>query len=352
MKTKTKNKKLGFFAAGGVAVGQGLEGVLFQFLFIAFAAYIVENHAFGTAVMAIKETLGLILSLAIFGPALFITVIKKFSQKQSWYFIASSVLGTSVGNILYILAVAQAGSSYGVILTALYPIFSMLLIKFLMKEKESWKVWLGAFITVISGMLFLFLPTIFDSDQGFTGKRFIGMLLGLFSAFFWAIEGIFLKKGMNLKIPKNEKHFTNKEIVITRNMFSCLSTYVILMPLMFLFGNSFKFLADIIVDWKGMLIVVSIAVNIVILRIMHIHAIDSIGPKLTATIDTNNFLIPTLLAEFLQFIVLKNSLGDPIFEPVIWWSYLLIIPIAIGVAMVVYFNEDKQPEIIFEKSLE
>ena len=352
MLNKTKNRKLGFFSASGVAIGQGMEGILFQFLFIAFAVKIVENNAFGTAVMAFKETLSIFLSLLIFGPSLFWTVIKKFKQKQSWYFIAASMFGTSVGNILYILAVAQAGSSYGVILTAMYPIFSMLLIKFLLREKENWKVWLGAFITVVSGILFLFLPTVFDSKEGFTGKRFFGMILGLFSALFWAVEGIFLKKGMNLKLPKGVKHFTNSEIVVTRNIFSCLSTYVIIIPIMFSFGNTFTFLNKILFNWQAILIVSSISVNIIILRIMHIHAIDSIGPKLTATIDTNNFLVPTLLAEILQFIPIVNSNNQPIFEPVIWWAYLLIIPIAIGVAMVVYFNEDKEPEIIFEKSLE
>ena len=352
MSTKRKNRKIGFLSAGGVAIGQGLEGILFQFLLVIFTAEIVENNAFGTAVMAFKETISIVLSILIFGPSLFITVIKKFRQKQSLYFVLSSVIGTSVGNILYILAVAQAGSSYGVILTAMYPIFSILLIKFFLKEKENWKVWLGVSISVLSGILFLFLPTILKRGEEVDSKRFIGMILGLLAAFFWAVEGIFLKKGMNLKIPKNKKQFTNKEIVITRNIFSCLSTYIFIIPIMFIFGNSFSHFYSLILDWRAVMIVGSIAINIVILRFFHIYAIEKIGPKLTATIDTNNFLVPTLFAEILQLINLKNSNGEPIFDPVAWWAYFLIIPIAIGVIMVVYFNEDKDPEIIFEKSLE
>jgi len=78
-----KNKKLGFTAAGGVAIGQGLEGIMFQFFFLIFSVGIVQNNAFGTAVMGVKETIGILISLVIFGPSLFTNVLKRIKEKQT-----------------------------------------------------------------------------------------------------------------------------------------------------------------------------------------------------------------------------------------------------------------------------
>ena len=67
-------------------------------------------------------------------------------------------------------------------------------------------------------------------------------------------------------------------------------------------GGPFHHFAQIFSDWKSGLIMLAIAVNILILRYLHVLALEHIGPKLTAIIDTNNFLIPAVFAEVLQFL--------------------------------------------------
>lgn len=44
----------------------------------------------------------------------------------------------------------------------------------------------------------------------------------------------------------------------------------------------------------------AISLNLVVLRNIHLYAISTIGPKFTAMIDTNNFLVPPLLGEVLH----------------------------------------------------
>jgi len=89
------------------------------------------------------------------------------------------------------------------------------------------------------------------------------------------------------------------------------------MPLMMIFGNTFKFYGDIFSDYRTLMITAAISVNIFILRLLHTYALKTIGPKLTATIDTNNFLVPTIFAEFFQFLNLRNSEHELLFQPVV-----------------------------------
>ena len=333
MKTKKQNKK-GIAFATGVAFLQGFEGLIFNlFVLGGFGMLILATPEFSAATLAVKETFTLLITMIIIGPKIVKSVINKMRSKQGVYFILAGSIGTAFGNFFYILGIGLAGSGYGVILTAFYPIFSMLLIKFYNKEKEPKLVWVGVAMSVMSGLLFVTIPVIISGDN-FNINQILGMLMGLFAAFFWAIEGFFIKKGMDYKC---KEEFTTAEIILSRSLSSFVATMILIMPVTMLFGNSFNYFGKILSDWRTILVALLMVTNLIILRFIHIHAISLIGPKLTAIIDSNNFLVPAIFIEFLQFI--PGIVGDSYEKGLVeWWAFLLMIPIAVGVFMVIYFR--------------
>lgn len=341
-----KNQIKGSLAAGFVALTQGAEGILFTLLGLV-AIFSINDFSrdtteFSAAVLGMKEILGVIISCLVFYKYV-IPAFKKARTTKGKWFIISGVL-TGIGNLFYILGIAFAGPSYGVILTALYPVFSMILMKMFFKDTQGWKVWFGVAVAVIGAVAFTLIKTFKDAGD-FEIKTMLGMIFGLIAAFLWAIEGIFIKKGNDIKTKVT---WPNREVVLIRTTSSALTTVVVLMPMSLAFNTStmgtYEIFTNLWTHWEAMLIVLFIAINIVVLRVVHLYAIKTIGPKLTAIIDTNNFLIGPFFAIFLS--MAPGALGA-LFEPIPWFSWLAIIPIIVGVYMVIYFEKtEPQDETI------
>lgn len=345
-----KRKVRGSTAAGFVALLQGMEGILFTLLGLFFIKEVATSPEFAAAELAIKEIFCLSISLIVFAKYAKEAVLSLKTRKGKFFFASGAMTG--IGNLFYILAIAQAGSSYGVILTALYPVFSMILMRFIFKEKQTNMVWFGVAIAVLGGLLFISLPAIID-PSGFGMKTIIGMVLGGLGAFMWALEGILIKKGTDIK----EKHVSAQAMVTTRTSASALITLAVLLPIMASpafrssHNNAYHWFGHIFQN-LGILIVLAISIAIVTLRVIHLYAITTIGPKLTAIIDTNNFLVPAFFNIFLAYTGATYLSGETMFDPIIWWGWLLIIPIFAGVFMVLYFekSEDKTKEIALDKN--
>ncbi|WKX02164.1 DMT family transporter [Candidatus Mycoplasma mahonii] len=342
-----KDKLTGVFSATGVALCQGMEGILIQVFIFVFSSAVLANNAFGGAVMAGKELIGLIIAIAFIGPSTLVSTIKKIRSKEGLFYVLAAILGTTTGNIFFTLSIINAGPTYGVILTALYPIMSILLLKFFIRKKEPLLVWLGVFITILAGLLFLTLPA-FINGSSFSLITLLGMLFGLLAAFFWAFEGVFLKLGMNMK----NRVFVKNEIILTRNIFTTLTTWIFIMPILMIYGNTFLYFVEILSTWEALLIIIAVSINVVLLRYMHLDAIQKIGPKITSIIDTNNFLVPAIAAEFLQYLPNGIDGGSNGFETLPLWSFLLLVPLLIGVLIVIYFNNDANKAEILDKKME
>lgn len=341
-------KTLGVFSAIGVAFTQGFEGI-FVLLFGLIGALAVSMNEpfFAAGTLAAKEIIGIVIILLLFGFKTVKAVIKKIRSKAGLYFVIASSFGTMLGNFLYIVAISMAGSSYGTILTGLYPVFALLLIKLVLKEKESLLVKLGMLISILGGACFIAVPTIVNSGTIQT-KTIVGMIMGALAAFFWAFESLFLKLAVNKEKPG--ENWSQQEIVTLRSMFTLLTTVIVVMPLSLIWGNPFVVFKDIFVHWESLLIIIGIGINIIILRMMHMYAIKTIGNKLTAIIDTNNFLVSPIFSLFLSgipFLVYAASpgegisAGDNLFTLLEnWWAWFFVIPIILGAFMSIYFHED------------
>lgn len=342
----TKKKNKGATAAGFVAFLQGAEGILFSLFGFVFM-YTAMTPSFSAADLGAKEIVCLSITLI-----LFYRHIKKAWQlaktrKGRWYLLSGVM--TATGNLFYIIAVASAGSSYGVVLTAMYPVFSMILMRIIFRDKQRLMAWVGVAVAVIGGLLFLILPSIIHGGD-FGTKQIIGMLLGGIGAFLWAIEGMLIKKGNDIK----ELKVDSRDVVLLRTASSTIVTWVMIMPLFAIPGsvlqgesnphNSYYWFAQIFSHWESVLIVLVTASSVAALRMIHLYAIKTIGPKLTAIIDTNNFWIPAFFNIFLTYLGSTFINSDvQIFEPIIWWAWFLMIPIATGSLMVVAFEKEMVP---------
>lgn len=328
-----KNRKVkGVLAAMGVSGFQSFESILL-IIFSVAVPQLTNHFALAGATMLLKETFSLGLMLITSTPFLIRNLWKKLHSKQGMQFIIAAVIGTSLGNICFLMAVFLAGSGYGAILTALYPAISITMLNFLLKEKEPWKVWFGVFFTMISSALFVLLPAVIESKR-ITTNIVVGMILGGFTSFFWSIEGVFVNVGIRGPIE-----FTNKEVMATRSFFTAVMSVIFITPITCAFGeNSFKYANEIMINWKSALLAFATGLNIFLLRNTSIYAIRMIGAKVTSVIDTFNFILPAVFTEI--FATIPGELGQKYDENrIVWWAFLLVILILIGVFISVYYQK-------------
>ncbi|MCP4337189.1 MAG: EamA family transporter [Mycoplasma sp.] len=367
MKFNLSTKTKGIWSATGVVFTQGLEAILLPFLLFAiFMQSSKENHgiSFASVVMSIKEFISLVIICSFLGIKVIKSSFKLITKKKNFIFILSGVIGTGLGNLFFITGIILAGPAYGVILSAFYPVFAILFNKIFFNEKDNWIVKLGVVITIIGGLLFVILPVILKETNKNLSKNnlYIGMFCGLVSGLFWALEGVLLKKAMQ----KNKK-VTKKEIIVIRTFSVTIASFLLFLPISMIIDTSinkkfyniftelyYKIFADK-QAWIVWTVLILAGLNIVILRILHTTAIEKIGQKMTAIIDTNNFIIPSIFSVLLKNIMkvspVQKVFADSQLDP--WYLWFILIPLSIGLLLVMWFHGVEDPpnfkKIITEK---
>ncbi|NQZ29572.1 MAG: EamA family transporter [Mycoplasmatales bacterium] len=341
-----KNRKAGIFAASGVVLTQGLEAVLLPLLFYVTFMFEISNNngiAYSAGIMSLKELFSLIIAIFYLGPKIIKHSLKLMSQKKNIWFVLSGTFGTTMGNIFFIVGIVMAGPSYGVILTAFYPIFAIGLNKLVYKENDNWVSKLGMLISILSGALFVILPVLVGGGT-ISVWTIGGMCCGLLAGFFWALEGFLLRIAMD-KNPEVKQ----KEAIAIRTISVAITTWILIVPISIgvnsaITGNVFNTYTKLIgrlfyekQAWIVWLVLFLAGLNVMILRIMHTTAIKYIGQKLTAIIDTNNFIVPSIFALVLQFIP-----GNPGLEftksLLAWYLWFLLLPLSVGLTLVLVYH--------------
>ncbi|TCG11674.1 EamA family transporter [Mycoplasma todarodis] len=345
-RTDSQNKKIGMLAAGGVVFSQGFEAVLLPLLFYAGFMVAISNNdgiAYSAGVMSLKELISLIMIVVYLGPKIIMKALKLMSQKKNFFFILSGIFGTAMGNLFFIVGIVLAGPSYGVILTAFYPIFAIGLNKIIFKEKDNWISKVGMLISILSGALFVVLPVVIGGGE-INNRVIAGMCCGLLAGFFWAMEGLLLRLAMD-----RNPDVTQKEVIAIRTMTVVITTWVVFVPISMginygVTGTMFNTYSGLIgrlfyekQAWIVWVVLFAAGFNVLLLRIMHTSAIEMIGQKLTAIIDTNNFIIPSVFALVMQF--LPGVPGVTFTESLLaWYLWFLLLPLSIGLMLVLVFH--------------
>ena len=339
LKIKSKKTK-GVIASSFVMFLQGWEGViLMTFALLATFAGIISSPAFAAASLFAKEVFTLTLSILIFGNKNLLQIIKKGFTKIGMQYSLGFIIGSSLGGLFYILAIAMAGTGYGQMLTSMYPVFTILIVKTLFKDQKITPiVWLGIVLTIIGGALFISLPPLLEGSN-FGYKQIIGILFGAITALCWSVEGIIINK-----IQRQNSAWKDSELIIWKTISTFLFISIIIMPITSFWNNPYKITGDMFSNWKALLITISLSVNLIFMRILYTYSINNAGVQLTSIIDTNNFLVGPLISAII-FSISKYEYNDGnhrlIYESIAWWSWLMVIPILIGVLLVVYNSSKK-----------
>ena len=338
MLSSKENKVKGSIFASLTALFQGLEASLIPLILIVPTFILIKNNysvEFTASILSIKELFTFIISFVVMGYSTFLSSLKKMKKRNNRNFMYSAIFGTTMGNIFFSLAVVLTSSTYGIILTSLYPLFSIILSYIILKEKDINNFFIfGAILTISSGILFVLLPILFaNNNQTWDTKKIVGVICGMLSAFMWAIEGIFIKIGFN-----NKTNLNQKEIIFTRTFFSTITTFILFLPLSIIMDGKInnvytKIFPLFFMDWKVMLILFGISINLIILRITHTTSLKFLTPRIVSIIDSNNILIPPIIAIIFSQISGLEYYKD---EQIIWWAFFLILPILLGVFLTIY----------------
>ena len=343
-KDMTKHKK-GIIASFGVMLFQGWEGIIiFLFGLIAIFAALFKSVEFIAASLLAKEMFTLVLSIIIFGNRRLVKIVKNGFSKTGALYAFGFIIGSGLGNVFYMLALTYAGTGYGLILTSLYPIFSYILLKIFFKEKTKSIIWIGITITLVGGILFTLLPPLLDSSSEFGFKHILGIIFGAVTALCWAVEGLIIGK-------QSESKWLNKDLVVWKSIVVLVFIVIIIMPLAMFSGNSFAVFGKIMSNWKSLLIIGILAINLIIMRLLYTYSINNAGVKTTAIIDSNNYLIAPIISIILFYSINPLIFGtsNSLYIPIIWWAWFLIIPITVGVFIVIYFNKKHIQELDHER---
>ena len=344
-KNMTKHKK-GITASFVVLLLQGWEGIILRLfgLIAIFAASFEEFHFISASLLA-KEAFTLVLSIIIFGNKKLLSIVKNGWSKTGAIYAFGFIIGSGFGNIFYMLAIMKAGPGYGPILTSLYPIFSYILLKIFFKEKTKKIIWCGIAITLMGGALFTLLPSLIESHNKFELKHVIGIIFGALTALCWSIEGLVIGK-------QSKNGWSNRDLVVWKSIVVFIFIAVAVMPFAMLFGDSFSEFGKIMSNWKSLLIIGFLAVNLVVMRLLYTYSINNAGVKTTAIIDSNNYLVSPVISIILFYSInpiINDGANIPLYDPIIWWSWFLIIPIIIGVFIVIYYNNKHIQELDHER---
>lgn len=135
----TKKKVAGITSASMVALFQGLEGVIFTFFGLVISvASVFTTTSFSVASIFLREMI-VVSGISIAFMPYLKKALKRLLKKEGKYLLLSGFF-TATGDFFYVLSFTFAGASFGPVLTTLYPIFSLILLRILFKEKQNLKV--------------------------------------------------------------------------------------------------------------------------------------------------------------------------------------------------------------------
>ena len=179
--------------------------------------FVRKLYAFGMDDWTIISSRAVVAAAFLFGGMLIVdSKLLKIQWKDLWVFIGAGVVGMMGLNLCYNKALSQVSMSLAAVLLSLSPIFVLLISRVLFKESLTKKkiicmilAFAGCVLT--SGML---------ESQSSMNWTYLGIFLGVLSAFFYACYSIFSKIA-------TEKNYS----VFTMTFYSLLSLSIATAPI-------------------------------------------------------------------------------------------------------------------------
>jgi drug/metabolite transporter (DMT)-like permease len=108
----------------------------------------------------------------------------------------AALFGGPVAMSAYMMAVMNAGASYALAMTAIYPVLGAVLGRLFLHERVRLIGWMGVLVTV-SGAMYVAV----ESPSGASKHFFLGIAFALVAAMGWAAEGVMVTRSMRRLDP-------------------------------------------------------------------------------------------------------------------------------------------------------
>jgi drug/metabolite transporter (DMT)-like permease len=111
--------------------------------------------------------------------------------------ILSALAGGPIGMAGYLLGIAHAGAAYAMSISAIYPAVGAVLAVIILKEKISFRVWIGIAACIAGAIIIGYTPP----DAARYPHFHLGLAFATLAALGWGIESVLSTYGMDLVDP-------------------------------------------------------------------------------------------------------------------------------------------------------
>lgn len=122
--------------------------------------------------------------------------IRTLATKPGMIVCLAALFGGPIGMAGYLLGINMAGASYALPITAMYPAVGAVMAVLILKERISWRTWMGIILCIIGAVIVGYTP-----PEGSSPYFHLGILLSLLATFGWGMEGVLSTYGMDLADP-------------------------------------------------------------------------------------------------------------------------------------------------------
>lgn len=122
--------------------------------------------------------------------------IRTLATKPGLIVCLAALFGGPIGMAGYLLGINMAGASYALPITAMYPAVGAVMAVIILKERISWRTWMGIVLCIIGAIIVGYTP-----PEGSSPYFHVGILLSLLATFGWGMEGVLSTYGMDLVDP-------------------------------------------------------------------------------------------------------------------------------------------------------
>ncbi|OCA88283.1 lic-1 operon protein [Bacillus sp. FJAT-27225] len=233
---------------------------------------------------------------------------KRLRTRSGLFVVIGALLGGPIGMTFYVLAVKYIGASMAASMSAIYPAIGAFFAFLILKDKLTFKNWVGLFISI----LFIFLLG-YSSGGIESTNAMLGFIFILFCIFGWGMECVILAYGM-----KDEEIAPDQALQI-RQLVSAVIYGFLILPL---FGG-YSLVPKVIMNIEFLYIAV-IALSGTISYLFYYKAIYTIGPTRAMALNISY----AAWAIILSFVIT----GTPITFKLVFFSVMILLGSIITVA--------------------
>lgn len=122
--------------------------------------------------------------------------IRTLATKPGLIVCLAALFGGPIGMAGYVLGINMAGASYALPITAMYPAIGAIMAVFILKERISWRTWLGIVLCIAGAIIVGYAP-----PEGSSPYFHLGIGLSLLACLGWGMEGVLSTYGMDMVDP-------------------------------------------------------------------------------------------------------------------------------------------------------